>query len=228
MNLARLVAVSAVLALAGCKSGGEGPRGATGPAGPEGAQGPQGQIGPSGQAGLPGKDGPPGAAGPKGDTGPQGAPGGPRIAVKDAGGQALGALVAVDSSTVTTLGADGLMRRWDMLGVFQPWPLPGTIYFSGAACSGTAYVEAASPPTYPGALPSTQLIYANPSGPGTVYAPDPWVSMPSPTYVPSYRDPSLGCKACGGAGCNLAGQGFYVMQNAGPVTYGAMPPYLFQ
>jgi OmcA/MtrC family decaheme c-type cytochrome len=62
----------AIVLIAGCSSGAEGPAGPQGPAGPAGPAGAQGPAGPEGPAGPAGAAGP---AGPTGPAGPQGPPG---------------------------------------------------------------------------------------------------------------------------------------------------------
>jgi len=75
MRAISIMAAAAVLILAGCSKGPEGPQGPQGVAGPQGAKGevgPKGDTGPAGPAGPQGDRGPQGVVGAKGETGPAG------------------------------------------------------------------------------------------------------------------------------------------------------------
>jgi hypothetical protein len=129
--------------------GGQGPAGPVGASGATGAIGPQGPAGAQGLQGLTGASGATGAQGPQGIqglTGPQGPAGaaGGATTVTDSGGNTLGRLIFADRLTVRMLTSSGhlLELRWD-----GSHPV-GQIWYSGAACTGTAYLNAnASAPT---------------------------------------------------------------------------------
>ena len=77
-HISSLLAITTLLAVAGCGQPTPGPQGPPGPQGMQGSAGPAGPKGDPGPAGPPGPKGdagPAGPAGPKGDAGPAGPPG---------------------------------------------------------------------------------------------------------------------------------------------------------
>jgi hypothetical protein len=151
--------------------GDAGPQGATGPTGPVGATGPAGPAGPTGPVGPAGPQGVQGAVGPQGPQGPAG-PG--MLTLRDANGTKLGTVLSLPSygsavevytSTghVVSLGWDGTMA-------------PDQIYYTGASCAGTAYLNSGwefAPPIwgrgvfYSGSQ-ATLMTLANPDANGLV------------------------------------------------------------
>ena len=150
-------------------SGPAGPTGATGPVGPAGPIGPAGPAGPAGAAGGPGPAGPPGPAGTPGGpgpAGPAGTPGGPGPAgpagtpgaagpvgpvgpvgpagpsgggsrVLNADGQLIGTLLEITNRSVTVINTGGYV-----FSIFTNGNIvPTQIYFSGAGCTGTPYLN---------------------------------------------------------------------------------------
>lgn len=224
------VGVVVVVAVFGCQQGPKGDTGPTGPAGPPGAQGPkgdQGIQGTQGEQGPQGLQGEPGDAGPMGPAGPAGAAGQGLLSASDATGQQLGTLLSLDSQAFVTRGSDGYFRRWSLYGQMLGFPLAGNVFFSLPNCNssdplgGTVYV-------LPGSLPSTRFVYAHPGAAGfflTLAQPQPSIAPNNLTAASYFTD---SCRACGGAGCVLAGQTIYTLGAPGPLAYGANAPFVFQ
>ena len=142
--------------------GPKGDTGATGPAGPQGATGPAGSVGPVGPAGA------------QGATGPQGPAGPGMLTLWDANGTKLGTIMSLPSygSAVEVYTSTGhvLALGWD--GTMAP----EQIYYTGAGCTGTAYLNSGwelAPPiwgrgvVYSGSL-GTLMTLANPDANGLV------------------------------------------------------------
>lgn len=229
VRVPRFVAVVSVEALLffACGKTEQGSQGAPGPPGATGPTGPVGSSGPAGPTGPPGPPGTAGLQGPQGVTGPQGPPGPPglgRYIVRDSSipSQNLGVLISLDSGSISAIGSDSLIRRWDLYGqpLGFPIPLPGTagrVFFPGANCTGTGYVS-------PGELPSRQFVYAHPVARGFFLYTRRQFPVPVPDLVPSYFSEGL-CRQCGGTGCDLRPQPAYDLENGGPVMYGAVTPF---
>lgn len=124
-------------------TGPQGPQGNTGATGAPGPVGPMGPIGPQGNTGAPGLPGANGAQGPMGPIGPAGpqGPAGPGgggsgLSVADSNGINVGTLVNFDpSSFVIKKGVYIFYLNGD--GFF-----PGSqIYWTGAGCTGSAYLN---------------------------------------------------------------------------------------
>ncbi len=114
-------------------AGPTGPSGPAGVAGPAGATGPQGFAGATGATGATGPLGLTGAAGPTGPTGPAGAG-----IVKDANGNALGALVGFDFSlNNVTIYKSGYFVTVTVSGKFPV----SQIWWTSASCGGTGYLN---------------------------------------------------------------------------------------
>ncbi len=139
--------------------GADGATGATGPAGADGADGatgPAGADGANGATGPAGPAGPQGPPGPKGDTGATGAtgPAGPGATVlKDGSGNTVGTVDSMSRNSVTVLTGSGYLLTVDWDGTFYP----AQAYYTGAGCTGTAYLNAGSPGPYP--LYAKTLVY---------------------------------------------------------------------
>jgi Collagen triple helix repeat (20 copies) len=203
--------------------------GAPGPAGPTG---PKGDAGPPGIQGTPGPAGPTGPAGPAGPTGPPGptGPAGPAGSgqghvVQDSASQNLGRLLSLDTTSLVTLGQDQYIRRWDLNGKFQGFPLPvrgtpGRVFFAGPTCTGTPYV-------FKSELPSIQIVYAHPKGSGFLHASPSFTSTGGFTAQSYFSEGR--CAACASSGCALlGGNTLYLLQDAAALAYGAFPPFTFK
>ena len=115
-----------------------GPAGAVGPAGPAGAAGLAGSAGPAGPAGAAGLAG---AVGPAGAAGAQGPAGGYRVL--DADGALVGGVIGMGTvvGRVVIL-RDGMLWTVNLgTGGMQGWA--ASVWFSGASCTGTPYIDAA-------------------------------------------------------------------------------------
>ena len=128
------------------QTGPMGDPGNVGATGPTGATGPVGATGPTG-IGAAGPMGPAGPVGPAGPMGPAGTGGG--LVVKDANGVTLGTLLSFGSGTTN---ASSTSQIWaytptkytvgiDMGGTLVT---PTQIYYMGANCTGTAYLNSGS------------------------------------------------------------------------------------
>lgn len=120
-------------------TGPTGPTGATGAAGPAGATGSQGPIGITGATGATGANGPQGIQGVQGAVGPVGpaGPAGGGTTVEDGNGVTLGTVLSIARSSVTIRTSTGYMITLGWDGVIPP----GQIYYTGAFCTGTAYLN---------------------------------------------------------------------------------------
>ncbi len=125
----------------------EGPRGVAGVAGAAGAKGADGERGPAGAKGADGERGPagpsvfgsPGGKGDKGDTGAQGLPGvsGGGAKLIDGNNATLGTVIASDRDSATVLTSTGYEIDIQFDGTFRA----PQIYYTGAGCTGTAYLN---------------------------------------------------------------------------------------
>jgi hypothetical protein len=190
-----------------------GEQGPTGPMGPAGEQGPQGIAGVDGSScsvskvgGVAtisctngttatvsdGVDGEDGAVGPQGPQGPAGSAGGDTAAiqVKDGNGNVLGRMLSIDDWGVYFLTNLGYREYLYYDGTMAP----GQIWYTGAGCSGTAYLNSGSPDV-PGIYAKT-VVYSNafgslmvPDGPGadgTVPVTEPFAAtIDNPTCGPA-------------------------------------------
>src|SRR6266851_5626868 len=209
------------------EQGPQGPPGSMGPPGATGSIGPTGPVGSTGPSGMVGPPGPQGLQGPIGLAGPQGPPGpvGPgRFVVRDSSRppRNLGVLMSLDSGSITSIGSDSLIRRWSLLGDPLGFPLTGTqVFFSDASCTGTGYALAPHL-SFGGGLPSLQFIYAHPGAPRSFL----YVRQPLPIdrfEWRSYYSEGL-CRQCPTPPCTVVNPA-YVLENGGPVMYGAVAPY---
>jgi len=123
-------------------AGAAGPTGATGLTGQPGATGPAGPTGATGAKGATGATGV-GTAGPTGPTGPAGSSSG-GLTLKDANNATLGSIIYLGPTfTVLTPSKYTVDINYD--GTFNS----GQIWYSGAGCTGTAYLNSGgSPPAF--------------------------------------------------------------------------------
>lgn len=133
--------------------GGRGPTGATGAAGVQGPAGPQGASGPKGDTGATGAQGPAGPQGPAGANAPH---------LKDANGTVVGSAIYADGYGVTVLTSTGNVASVEWDGTISP----AQIYYTGAACTGTAYLNAGG--SSAGPFWGGQVLYSNSMGTLTV------------------------------------------------------------
>jgi hypothetical protein len=123
--------------------GAQGPRGSQGPIGPQGPTGPQGAAGKNGTNGTNGTNGKDGINGKDGQDGAQGPAG--AYAVKDTDGNVLGTLLGATTNpgTFTIIRNDGTLVTVNAAN--GGYLLPAVpFYYSGANCTGTAYVLTAN------------------------------------------------------------------------------------
>lgn len=120
-------------------TGPQGPAGPAGSAGATGATGPAGPAGPTGATGATGPAGPAGATGATGATGPTGAqgPSGTGPVAVDANNVALGRVLSANGYGLTILTSTGYVLDLPWNGTF----FTGQIWYSGAGCTGTAYLN---------------------------------------------------------------------------------------
>ena len=130
--------------------------------------------------------------------------------------------MSLDSGSITSIGSDSLIRRWSLLGDPLGFPLTGTqVFFSDASCTGTGYALAPHL-SFGGGLPSLQFIYAHPGAPRSFL----YVRQPLPIdrfEWRSYYSEGL-CRQCPTPPCTVVNPA-YVLENGGPVMYGAVAPY---
>jgi hypothetical protein len=140
-------------------TGDVGATGAAGAAGPQGVPGPQGPKGDKGDAGASGAKGETGAQGPKGDAGPQGpaGPGGGGVSLYDGNNVKLGTVISSGSSSASVLTSTGYQIDIPFTGAFYP----AQIYYTGASCTGTAYLNDGNGGTGPfGAIADKWAVYS--------------------------------------------------------------------
>ena len=147
--------------------------------------------------------------------------GSPRFVVVDSFNSALGVLVAVDTTSIATMGADGYLRRWSMDGRFLGVALPGRAYFTGLGCAGSVAV-------FDQELPSPQFIFQHPTQSSAfLYSPQMVKSPVGGLSFVSYFDPSLGpgCRTCSPT-CGLSGF-MWLLSPAVGAFYGSsiLPPF---
>ena len=140
--------------------GPQGPIGLTGSTGATGAQGPIGLTGPAGATGATGPAGPTGATGPAGPTGATGpaGPGGGGVVLVDNNSAEIGKVLYADGYGATVLTTTGhtVSLNWD--GTISP----GQIYYTGAGCTGTAYLNSGW--SGAGPLYGSQVVYSGSFG----------------------------------------------------------------
>ncbi len=142
-------------------TGPAGPTGAVGSTGPTGATGVAGATGPTGAAStVPGPTGPAGSTGPAGATGPTGAastvpgptgptgPAGPAgsggAVLRDGNGNALGNIIGTASNRYFIVQKGIYIFAVNGAGFFQTAPASTQIYWTGASCTGTPYLNSGS------------------------------------------------------------------------------------
>ncbi len=121
-------------------TGAIGPQGPVGPKGDTGATGAQGPIGPTGAKGSTGATGATGAVGPQGPQGPigpQGPAGTGGVSLYDGANRLIGQVVSTDTYGVTVKTSTGHIITYDWDGTIYP----GQIWYSGAGCTGSAYLN---------------------------------------------------------------------------------------
>jgi hypothetical protein len=94
------------------------------------------------------------------------------------------------------------------------------VFFSGASCAGTGYALAPAPPC-PGGLPSLQFIYAHPTALHSFLYVRQQVPISGFEWRSYYSEGA--CRQCPVQPCTVANRA-YVLENAGPVMYGAVAP----
>jgi collagen triple helix repeat protein len=111
----------------------KGDQGIQGPKGDKGDQGIQGSKGDKGDQGIQGIQG---IQGPKGDPGPPG-PSGGGVSLVDGNNVTLGKVMSVVRGAATVLTSTGYSISIPFDAAFQP----AQIYYTGANCTGTAYLN---------------------------------------------------------------------------------------
>jgi hypothetical protein len=115
-----------------------GPVGSPGPVGPQGPVGSPGPVGPRGPVGPQGTMGPPGSVGPQGPMGPAGSGG---LTALDANKNVLGTVVSLTAPVFVYLYRNGYFVQLNFDGSLWLGPSAGVLYYSGANCTGTPYVQ---------------------------------------------------------------------------------------
>jgi hypothetical protein len=138
----------------------KGDTGDTGPQGLKGDKGDKGDTGAAGPQGLKGDKGDTGAAGPqgvKGDQGIQGPAGSGGTSLVDGNNVTLGRVISSGRDQVTVLTSTGYQTSIPFDGVFKP----AQIYYTGAGCTGTAYLNDGNGGTPPfDAISGKWLVYS--------------------------------------------------------------------
>lgn len=234
----RAIILSAGLVASACTGGNSapaiagpvGPQGQAGPQGIAGVAGPQGPVGPQGAAGITGPQGPQGSPGAQGSPGTPGVSG--RYAVSDSSHppQALGHLFSVDSSSLSVIGDDAFVRRWDLHGNATGFPL-ARAFFSGVNCTSTGDPLGDTVYVLSPELPSRQLIYLHPRFSGFfIYAPSQAVTSDTLGNVrpQSMYEQGLGCTDLPTGTAWPVGFVFVLKSTSGPVImFGAVAPFSF-
>ena len=117
-------------------AGPAGAKGDTGDRGATGAAGPAGATGDRGPAGATGANGAAGPAGPQGPAGPAG-PAGGGIRLIDGNNVTLGTVVSSTRAGATVVTSSAYQVTVNFDGTFTP----AQIYYTGANCTGTAYLN---------------------------------------------------------------------------------------
>jgi hypothetical protein len=128
-------------------------------AGKVGPAGANGLPGPAGAKGDKGDNGATGPQGPKGDPGPQGpaGPGGGGVSLYDGNNVKLGTVLSSGSSSASVLTSTGYQVDIPFTGDFYP----AQIYYTGASCSGTAYLNDGGSGSGPfGAIAAKWVVYS--------------------------------------------------------------------
>ncbi len=189
-----------------------GAQGAQGAQGPQGIQGPQGAKGDTGSTGAQGAQGATGAQGPQGLQGPQGPAGVGGLIARDSASTPvkIGTVVGMNQDGPAVITPNGYLIAPSFAGSFNG----GQIYWTGANCTGTPYLNAgyAPDPSWPASgLWNRQVVYSKFTGKLYVAAnPDTngmaWnvgfthaLSIENPDCVPTGYDP-VTCPTCGDNG----------------------------
>lgn len=125
-----------------------GPRGEQGAPGAQGEQGTQGPAGPQGEQGEPGLQGPqgePGEDGADGAPGPPGATGPGATRLLDGDGEVVGTVISATGWGVSVVTGSGHIAAFQWDGTMYP----AQIYYTGAGCTGTAYLNSGGSTTVP-------------------------------------------------------------------------------
>jgi hypothetical protein len=142
------------------EKGDQGLPGEQGPQGLKGDKGEKGDTGAAGPQGLKGDKGDTGAAGAKGDKGDpgiQGPPGQGGPALVDANNVSLGRVISYTRYAATVVTSTGYQIDIPFDGVFKP----AQIYYTGAGCTGTAYLNDGNGGTPPfDAISGKWLVYS--------------------------------------------------------------------
>ncbi len=187
-----------------------------------GLRGEKGDLGPQGPVGSIGPPGDKGEKGDKGDTGQRGEPGGPGFALEDAGNYFAGTVISIDGAGITAIGADGLIRRWDLLGAFIGLPGVEALFVDEDCNPRLAYVS-------PNWIGSRQLIYAYPPKPpysGFMYVSSSTVSTSPKTGQSYWQDGE--CRPCASPGCDTGSLPMLTLEYAATRAGSLTRPFRFE